>query len=62
MVNFSEVFVYSEHPTTCPKCGNPTKIILDLDHTTNQTQVCKCLSFTCQYEFVVQNDFESVEA
>jgi hypothetical protein len=58
MINFSEVFIYSDQPTTCPKCGLRTEIFLDLSYTKEQTQIHKCHSASCQFEFVMQNDFE----
>lgn len=56
MVNFSEVFIYSDQPTTCPECGTRTEIILDLSHIKNQTQIHQCLSKKCAFEFVTQHD------
>jgi len=58
MINFSEIFVFSDQPTTCPECGARTEITLDLYKTPEQTQLHKCLSNSCQYEFVMQNDNE----
>lgn len=56
MINFSEVFIYSDQPTTCPKCGLRSEIILDLSHTKDQTQIHKCPNQKCQFEFVMQYD------
>ena len=56
MITFSEAFIYSSHPTTCPKCGLRSEIILDLSHTKDQTQIHKCHNKKCEYEFVMQND------
>jgi transcription elongation factor Elf1 len=61
MINFSEVFIYSDQPTTCPECGMRTEIILDLFHTKEQTQIHKCPSVGCNFEFEVQNDFKFAE-
>lgn len=58
MINFSEVFIYSDQPVTCPKCGLRTEVILDLSHTINQTQIHRCYSAECNFEFVIQSDFE----
>ena len=59
MVDLTETFAYSDQPVTCPKCGSRTDIILDLSHTSEQTQVHKCLFDKCQFEFFVEidNDF-----
>jgi hypothetical protein len=56
MVDFENVYLYSDQPTTCPKCGSRTDIIMDLSHSTDQTQVHKCLAHECEYEFVIQSE------
>lgn len=56
MINFSEVFIYSDQPATCPECGTRTEIILDLSHIKNQTQIHQCLNKKCAFEFVMQHD------
>jgi hypothetical protein len=61
MVDFSEVFIYSDQPTTCPKCGVRSELVLDLSHTKDETQIHKCPKHNCEYEFVMQfdEDFEN---
>lgn len=56
MLNHSEVYLFSDQPTTCPKCGTRTEITLDLYETPEKTQHHKCLSPKCGFEFVVQVD------
>ena len=56
MVNFSEVYTYSDQPVSCPKCGSRTIFTLDLSHTSEKTQIHKCLNNTCQFEFVIEID------
>lgn len=56
MIDFNDVIAYNDQPVTCPCCGKRTEIILDFSHTTEQTQIHKCLSETCQNEFVTQDD------
>lgn len=56
MINYKYVMLYSDQPTTCPKCGARTDIILDLSHTNCQAQVNQCLSNECNFEFVAQDD------
>jgi hypothetical protein len=41
MALFSEIFIYSDQPTTYPYCGADSEIVLDLSHTTDQTQIHK---------------------
>jgi hypothetical protein len=56
MLNFSEIFTFTDQQETCSKCGCRTEIIFDLSHSTNSTQVHKCLSTCCQFEFILQKD------
>ena len=56
MINFSEIIIYSDQPTTCIKCGVRTDIILDLSHTKDKTQIHKCPNVKCEFEFVMQYD------
>jgi len=56
MINFSDVYLYTDQPTTCPQCGSRTNIILDLSHTIRQTQIHKCVFKNCRFEFVLQVD------
>ena len=56
MIDYSEIFVYSDQPTTCPKCGLRSEIILDLSHTKLKTQIHKCPNDKCSFEFVMQYD------
>lgn len=54
MIDFNEVITYNDQPVTCPNCGNRTDIILDFSHTSEQTQIHKCLSNDCKKEFVTK--------
>jgi hypothetical protein len=56
MIDFQEVYIRSEQPTTCPKCFYRTEIVLDLSHTKDETQIHRCLNSKCQEEFVEQYD------
>ena len=56
MLNFTEIFIYSDQPTTCPKCGLRSEIVLDLLHEENSAQVHKCSNNKCEFEFVMQDD------
>lgn len=53
---FNEVFIRTDQPTTCPKCGNRTDIILDLSHIMNELQIHQCLSNHCNNIFVEEKD------
>ena len=56
MIDYNEVYIYSDQPTTCPICSSRTEVILDLSHTKDQTQVHRCLDSECKEEFVMQYD------
>lgn len=53
---FSELFVYSDQPVSCPYCGASSEVIFDMQHTINVTQVHKCLNKFCMSEFVMVYD------
>ncbi|MEZ4829239.1 MAG: hypothetical protein R3C61_23575 [Bacteroidia bacterium] len=50
-----EIFIGSDQPATCPKCGNRTEINSDFE----TSQHHKCLSEKCIFEFVLE--FENKE-
>lgn len=54
----SEVYIYGDQPMTCPECGNRTEIKLDCLDSDKQTQYHKCLTNSCNFEFVCENDVE----
>jgi hypothetical protein len=56
MVNYLEVYIFSNQPTTCPKCGSRSDIILDLSHTNSKIEIHQCLFQNCNYEFIMQFD------
>jgi len=56
MIDYFEVYTFSDQPTTCPKCSSRTEITLDLFLTDAQTQHHKCLSIKCNFEFVIQKE------
>jgi hypothetical protein len=58
MINFSEVYIFSDQPTTCPKCSARKNILMDFSHTKDQTEIHQCLDQNCKYEFVMQYDEE----
>lgn len=55
-----EIFVYSDQPTTCVKCGMRTEIVFDSPFSSGKTQIHRCPSVDCGFEFVMEgdNDFE----
>ena len=56
MINFQEVYIVADQPTSCPQCGSRTDILLDLSHIRNQTQIHKCINEECANLFVVEKD------
>ena len=47
-----EIFLNSDQPTTCPKCGNRSEIISEFD----LSQHHKCLSEKCNFKFILEFD------
>jgi len=47
-----EIYIASEQPTTCPKCGARTEIVRDYQ----LTQINKCLSIICSFSFILEFD------
>ena len=56
MIDYFEVYLFSDQPTTCPKCGSRTEITLDLFIIPEQTQYHICLSEKCCFEFFVERN------
>jgi len=54
MIDYSDVYCYTDQPATCPKCGSRTEFTLDLFETPEPTQHHLCLSPNCGFEFVMQ--------
>lgn len=51
MIDFQQVYVLSDQPTTCPKCGTRTEILMELKLKTKGLQVHRCLGKNCTFEF-----------
>ena len=49
-------FIRTDQPTTCPHCGSRTEILLDITDSPDQTQIHKCLSIKCGFEFIEVDD------
>jgi C4-type Zn-finger protein len=51
-----DTFIRTDQPTTCPSCGTRTVIVMDLIDSPYQTQIHKCLSINCGFEFIEEED------
>ena len=60
-MDYTNIFIANDQPTTCPKCGNRTEIIVELNYTPYIVQHHQCLSDYCSHKFVVENDIENPE-
>ncbi len=49
-----EVFLSSDQPTTCPKCGRRTEIVSEVEN----TQLHKCPSPNCSFKFILEFENE----
>ena len=55
--DFNKVYDLSDQPTTCPKCGTRTEILLELKLKTKGFQIHRCLGKNCTFEFSAEDDF-----
>ena len=55
MLDYSNIYLNCDQPTTCSKCGARTKFIIDLSHTKSEIHIHKCLNKYCSFEFVTQS-------
>jgi hypothetical protein len=51
MSNFHQIYDLPDQPTTCPKCGTRTEILMELKLKTKGIQVHRCLGKNCTFEF-----------
>ena len=58
--DFNYVFLCGDQPTTCPKCGVRTDILLDMSHTRYGTQIHLCENDRCNFMFVQIEDIENI--
>lgn len=57
-MKYLEVYIFNDQPTTCPKCGNRTEIIFESNNKIGITQLHKCMTITCNFIFVMEEDIE----
>ncbi len=60
---FSETYIISDQPVTCPRCGNRTDFLSETKFSYKFHQLHKCLSGNCNYEFemeeeLLENEFD----
>jgi len=58
---FTEIFLFSDQPATCYRCGSRTEIIIDLINSPKRTQYHQCLSNICKFTFILEEDIEMPE-
>lgn len=51
-----EIFLISDQPTTCPKCGVRTEIILSITKSDLIAEVNACLSSRCRFIFLTSEN------
>jgi hypothetical protein len=51
MIDFHQIYDLSDQPTTCPKCGTITDILLELKLKTKGIQIHRCVGKNCTFEF-----------
>lgn len=58
MNRVKEVFICSDQPTVCPKCGLRTVIFKVELSVVSEVQEHCCPNIKCGFEFLVQSDYE----
>jgi len=51
-----DIFIMTEQPTTCSKCGTKAEILAEFTMDGLQTQLCRCRNTDCQFIFIEQED------
>lgn len=55
-MTFNDIYWMGDQPTTCPKCGARTEILVESeDEITSGTQHHQCLDIKCQYAFLMED-------
>jgi len=57
----SMVYIYSEQPATCPKCGARTEITWESNKAPEYTSHHRCMFPFCEFEFVMEADDEEID-
>lgn len=62
-MTFSETYIISDQPVTCPRCGNRTVFLSEKKVSFKAHQLHKCLLCNCNYEFemegeLLENEFD----
>lgn len=52
-----DIHLYSDQPTTCPKCGSRTEILFEFLNEQN-TQLHLCRVINCQHKFYIEEDID----
>ncbi len=47
-----EIFLMSDQPTTCPKCGLRTELLISIYDSVLEEQINVCLSSICGFVFL----------
>ena len=55
-MEYYDIYIMNDQPTTCPKCGSRTELILDLCDTVEKTQYHLCMTVNCKYKFIVEEN------
>ena len=51
-----EIFIMTEQPVTCPRCGARAEIIREFKEGNLFSQLCECHETDCHYSFMEQED------
>jgi len=63
MIDINLIFLVSDQPTTCPKCGTRSDFEnYTISDSKNVLQMHTCLNSSCKFEFLVEfhNEFNEI--
>lgn len=55
-IDFNNVFLINDQPTTCPECGRRTEILSEGIRAGVHTEIHRCPGEDCKFEFVAVED------
>jgi hypothetical protein len=57
MIDYNNTILINDQPTSCPICGVRTDFYTTISPTSKESvEIHTCISNTCQYEFVAEED------
>ena len=55
-MTYFDIYLFTDQPTTCPKCGNRTEILIDFYDHLYKTQLYECMTINYGFQFLIEED------